>query len=44
MAKVMRQSTLQTLGLGTVLDIFQKGRLAVDIDELVEQVFGLLRE
>jgi enoyl-CoA hydratase/carnithine racemase/3-hydroxyacyl-CoA dehydrogenase len=36
----MRQSTLQTLGLGTVLDIFQKGRLPADSGELVDRVFG----
>ncbi len=36
----MRQSTLQTLGLGTVLDIFQKGQLPVNTNDLVDQVFG----
>jgi enoyl-CoA hydratase/carnithine racemase len=40
MIKSMRQSTLQTLGLGSVLEIFQNGRLPVDTGEIVEQVFG----
>jgi len=40
MIKSMRQSTLQTLGLGTVLEIFQNGKLPVDSGEIVEQVFG----
>ncbi len=40
MIKTMRPSTLQTLGLGTVLDIFQKGRLPVNTADLVDQVFG----
>lgn len=40
MAKTMRQSTLQTLGLGTVLEIFQKSQLPVNSKSLVDQVFG----
>jgi len=40
MIKSMRQSTLQTLGLGTVLEIFQNGKLPVDTKDIVEQVFG----
>lgn len=36
----MRQSTLQSLGLGTVLEIFEKGQLPANINELVDQVFG----
>ncbi len=40
MTKSMRQSTLQTLGLGTVLEIFQRGQLPVNTGNLVEQVFG----
>ncbi|MBI4670038.1 MAG: hypothetical protein HY747_12815 [Elusimicrobia bacterium] len=36
----MRQSTLQTLGLGTVLEIFQNGRLPASAGDLVDQVFG----
>jgi len=40
MIKSMRQSTLQTLGLGTVLEIFKNGKLPVDTGEIVEQVFG----
>ena len=38
--KQMRQSTLDTLGLGSVLEIFARGRLPVDAGELVDQVFG----
>ena len=40
MANSMRQSTLKTLGLGSVLDIFQNGKLPVNTSELVDQVFG----
>jgi hypothetical protein len=36
----MRTSTLETLGLGTVLEIFERGRLPVDSGTLVDQVFG----
>ena len=36
----MRQPTLQTLGLGGVLDIFRNGRLPADPGALVERVFG----
>ena len=35
----MRQSTLETLGLGTVHEIFQNGRLPADTGNLVKQVF-----
>jgi len=37
---VMRQPTLQTLGLGGVLDIFRNGRLPAEPGELVDRVFG----
>ncbi len=40
MIKSMRQSTLQTLGLGSVLEIFQNGKLPVETGEIVDQVFG----
>jgi enoyl-CoA hydratase/carnithine racemase/3-hydroxyacyl-CoA dehydrogenase len=40
MANAMRQPTLETMGLGTVLDIFQKGQLPANTDELVDRVFG----
>ncbi|MCW8817207.1 MAG: hypothetical protein OQK52_04945, partial [Ignavibacteriaceae bacterium] len=40
MIKSMRPSTLQTLSLGTVLEIFQNGKLPVDTKDIVEQVFG----
>jgi len=36
----MRQSTLETLGLGTVLDIFKNGKLPANTGNLVNQVFG----
>jgi enoyl-CoA hydratase/carnithine racemase len=38
--KALRQSTLETLGLGTVHDIFQKGKLPATAGSLVDQVFG----
>ena len=38
--KAMRQPTLETLGLGTVLDIFRNGRLPVDPAAAVDAVFG----
>ncbi|HET9952055.1 MAG TPA: hypothetical protein VFS09_09700 [Candidatus Eisenbacteria bacterium] len=37
---VMRQPTLATMGLGTVLDIFRRGRLPVESGALVDQIFG----
>ena len=40
MIKSMRESTLQSLGLGTVLEIFKNGKLPVDSEEIVEKVFG----
>ncbi len=40
MTKSIRQSTLQTLGLGSVTDIFRNGRLPADAADLVDQVFG----
>jgi len=36
----MRQSTLQTIGLGTVIDIFQNGKLPVETEDIVNEVFG----
>ncbi len=36
----MRPSTLQTLGLGSVLEIFKNGRLPVNADDLVDRIFG----
>lgn len=35
----MRESTLQTLGLGTVLEIFRKGKLPVNAGDLAGQIF-----
>ena len=40
MAKLMRQSTLQTLGLGSVLDLFHNGRMPADAATMVDRVFG----
>ncbi len=40
MIKSMRSSTLQTLGLGTVLEIFKKGQRPANADNLVDQIFG----
>lgn len=40
MTKSIRQSTLQTLGLGSVMEIFSNGRLPVDTGDLVDRVFG----
>ena len=42
--KYLRQPTLELLGLGSVLEIFQRGQLPVTTDELVEQVFGKATE
>ena len=38
--KSMRRPTLETLGLGGVLDLFRNGELPVDAGELVERIFG----
>ncbi len=40
MTKTMRETTLQTLGLGTVSDMFRQGRPPVAAGDLVDQVFG----
>ncbi|HLE61348.1 MAG TPA: hypothetical protein VI700_07410 [Thermoanaerobaculaceae bacterium] len=40
MATAMRSATLQTLGLGGVLDIFRRGRLPVEVAAAVDEVFG----
>ncbi len=36
----LRQPTLETLGLGTVLEIFQRGQLPTTAGSLVNQIFG----
>jgi enoyl-CoA hydratase/carnithine racemase len=36
----IRQPTLETIGLGSVLDIFKNGRMPVDSGELVNRIFG----
>ena len=40
MTQLLREPTLQTLGLGTVLDIFKNGRFPADAASLVDEVFG----
>jgi enoyl-CoA hydratase/carnithine racemase len=40
MTRTLREPTLGTLGLGTVLDIFRSGRLPADPATLVDEVFG----
>jgi enoyl-CoA hydratase/carnithine racemase/3-hydroxyacyl-CoA dehydrogenase len=40
MTSAMRKPTLQTIGLGSVIDVFHQGRLPVDTAELVDTVFG----
>ena len=40
MIESIRQSTLQTLGLGSVIDIFRNGKLPADAGDLVDRVFG----
>ncbi len=38
--KSIRKSTLQSLGLGDVIDIFKNGKFPVNTDQLVDTVFG----
>ena len=40
MINSMRQPTLETLGLGSVLEIFQLGKLPANTAELVYLIFG----
>lgn len=40
MIKSMRQSTIETLGLGSVLNIFENGKLPVESSTLVDKIFG----
>ena len=40
MSKAMRESGLQTLGLGSVLDVFRRGQLPATAADLVDRVFG----
>ncbi len=40
MVKSMRRSTLDALGLGSVLEIFERGAMPVDPADLVDRVFG----
>ena len=36
----MREPTLRTMGLGTVLEIFRRGALPVETGALVDRIFG----
>ena len=40
MTQALREPTLQTLGLGTVIDIFRNARLPANPGDLVDEVFG----
>ena len=40
MANTLRQPTLDTIGLGSVLEIFKNGALPANTDDLVSAVFG----
>lgn len=40
MMKNMRQSTLETLGLGNIIDLFKNGKLPVETNTLIDNVFG----
>lgn len=40
MKNSMRKSTLESLGLGSVMDIFKNGKMPVNADALVDAVFG----
>lgn len=41
MATALRQDTLETIGLGTVLDIFKNGQLPADAEVLTKKIFGV---
>jgi enoyl-CoA hydratase/carnithine racemase len=38
--KAMREPTLQTMGLGSVIEIFQRGALPASSGDLIDKVFG----
>ncbi len=40
MMKTLRQSTLDTMGLGNVIDIFKNGTMPARTEDLVDEVFG----
>ena len=40
MVKFLRQSTLETIGLGSAHGFFSNGKLPVDSDSLVDKIFG----
>ena len=44
MTQSIRQPTLQTLGLGSAIDIFRRGRLPLNAAEVVDRVFGAPEE
>ena len=41
MTQTLREPTLQTMGLGTVIDIFRNAALPANTPELVDEVFGV---
>lgn len=40
MTKMMRKSSLEAIGLGSVLGIFERGAMPIRADELVDEMFG----
>lgn len=44
MTKTLRETTLATLGLGNVIDIFRAGKLPADSGAMVDRVFGVAGE
>ena len=40
MTQTLREPTLQTMGLGTVIDIFRNAALPANTPDLVDEVFG----
>jgi len=40
MSKQIRKDTIETLGLGSVIDIFKNGKLPVSANDMVDEVFG----
>ena len=38
--KALRQPTLDTFGLGNVIDIFKNGKLPINAETLVDEIFG----
>ena len=40
MTKTMRKPSLEAIGLGTVLNIFERGQMPIRAEELVDEMFG----